>query len=289
MFNPWFRRGAARSHRKIAVIDRKIAFVGGININDDNLHNYEPHAPLPAPRWDFAVRVTGPLVAEIHREAQAQWPRAGKLPLIRRIDLFREMRKQPAARASIRCKPPSSCATTCATAARSSAPTCRRWAGAPQRADGHAVFRAGPQVPRRAVPGGAARRRRVPADRRGRDLDAGCGRARSTPSCWRPACASSSTARPSCMPRSRSSTTTGPRSAPAMRRAVAVRQPGSERRRARCKFAARLAHQIELGVADSVQVCMDDPETIELGARCGHEMAYLLYKLTMRVVAIGYA
>jgi cardiolipin synthase len=42
MFNPWFKRGSARSHRKIAVIDRALAFVGGINTNDDLLHDYAP-------------------------------------------------------------------------------------------------------------------------------------------------------------------------------------------------------------------------------------------------------
>ncbi len=95
VFNPWFRRGSARTHRKIAVIDRDVAFVGGINVNDDLLCDYPPHEPLPAPRWDFAVQVRGPLVAEIHREAQAQWARVGHLNLLRRIGLFREMRKQP--------------------------------------------------------------------------------------------------------------------------------------------------------------------------------------------------
>jgi hypothetical protein len=34
-FNPWFRRGLARLHRKIVVIDRRLAFLGGLNINDD--------------------------------------------------------------------------------------------------------------------------------------------------------------------------------------------------------------------------------------------------------------
>jgi cardiolipin synthase len=97
MFNPLFRRGMARSHRKITVVDREVAIVGGINTNDDLLCDYEPHAPLPAPRWDFAVRVRGPLVAEIHREAQAQWTRVGHLNLVRRLNLFREMRKQPVA------------------------------------------------------------------------------------------------------------------------------------------------------------------------------------------------
>jgi cardiolipin synthase A/B len=93
-FNSWFRRGVTRTHRKIAVIDRESAFVGGINTNDDWLCDYEPHRPLPAPRWDFAVCVRGPLVALIHREAQAQWARVGHLGFFRRINLFREMRKK---------------------------------------------------------------------------------------------------------------------------------------------------------------------------------------------------
>ncbi|MFL6672153.1 MAG: cardiolipin synthase ClsB [Massilia sp.] len=97
VFNPWFRRGVTRTHRKITVVDREVAFVGGINVNDDWLCDYEPHEPLPAPRWDFAVQVRGPLVAEIHREAQAQWARVGHMNLIRRIELYREMRKMPPA------------------------------------------------------------------------------------------------------------------------------------------------------------------------------------------------
>ena len=95
VFNPWFKRGIARTHRKITVVDNEVAFVGGININDDMLCDYEPHRPLPAPRWDFAVQVRGPLVAQIHFEAQAQWMRAGRLDLFSRIGLFRETRRIP--------------------------------------------------------------------------------------------------------------------------------------------------------------------------------------------------
>jgi cardiolipin synthase len=95
VFNPWFKRGIARTHRKITVVDGEIAFVGGININDDLLCDYEPYRPLPAPRWDFAVRVRGPLLAQIHFEAQAQWMRAGRLDLFSRIELFRETRRTP--------------------------------------------------------------------------------------------------------------------------------------------------------------------------------------------------
>ncbi|QOL51869.1 cardiolipin synthase ClsB [Massilia litorea] len=95
VFNPWFKRGIARTHRKITVVDGEIAFVGGININDDMLCDYEPYRPLSAPRWDFAVQVRGPLLAQIHFEAQAQWMRAGRLDLLSRIELFRETRRAP--------------------------------------------------------------------------------------------------------------------------------------------------------------------------------------------------
>lgn len=95
-FNPWFRRGVSRTHRKITVIDRNIAFVGGININDDWYCDYDASRRLPAPRWDFAVQVRGPLVLNIHDEMQGQWARVGRLSLRKRIGLFRDMRKAPA-------------------------------------------------------------------------------------------------------------------------------------------------------------------------------------------------
>ncbi|MES2151626.1 MAG: cardiolipin synthase ClsB [Pseudomonadota bacterium] len=95
VFNAWFRRGVTRTHRKITVVDREVAFVGGINVNDDWFCDYDPGKRLPAPRWDFAVQLRGPLVADIHREAQAQWARVGRLGLLKRIGLFREMRRPP--------------------------------------------------------------------------------------------------------------------------------------------------------------------------------------------------
>ena len=95
VFNPWFKRGVTRTHRKIVVVDRTIAFVGGININDDMLRDYAPHHPLPAPRWDFAVQVSGPLVAQIRRETQVQWARVGHLGLVERLSLLRAMRARP--------------------------------------------------------------------------------------------------------------------------------------------------------------------------------------------------
>ncbi|WP_025917035.1 phosphatidylserine/phosphatidylglycerophosphate/cardiolipin synthase family protein [Herminiimonas sp. CN] len=91
-FNPWFHRGVARSHRKICVVDRACAFVGGLNVNDDLHDDSNPLVTLPAPRWDFAVQVRGPLADVIHDEARAQWVRLGKLPLMARLELFQELR-----------------------------------------------------------------------------------------------------------------------------------------------------------------------------------------------------
>jgi cardiolipin synthase A/B len=94
VFNPWFRRGVTRTHRKICVVDRDIAFVGGINVTDDLLCDYDSAKTLPAPRWDFAVQVRGPLVARIEQEVKVQWARLGKMGLLKRIGLYREMRKK---------------------------------------------------------------------------------------------------------------------------------------------------------------------------------------------------
>ena len=67
---PWtFRRQRLRRmHRKLAVADREVAFVGGINIIDDM------HTPgQTPPRFDYGVRIEGPLVREIHSVARRLW------------------------------------------------------------------------------------------------------------------------------------------------------------------------------------------------------------------------
>ncbi len=89
-FNPWFRRGIARMHRKIVVVDRQLAFLGGLNVNDDNLSDDDWATPLPAPRWDFAVGIAGPLVSTIHAEVEKQWQRTQPRPLRTRIATLRE-------------------------------------------------------------------------------------------------------------------------------------------------------------------------------------------------------
>jgi cardiolipin synthase len=68
--SPWtFRRKRLRRmHRKIAVVDREIAFVGGINIIDDR----DAAGDMP-PRYDYAVAVEGPLADVIRLSARRLW------------------------------------------------------------------------------------------------------------------------------------------------------------------------------------------------------------------------
>lgn len=54
-----------RMHRKIVVIDGTLAFVGGINYSADHLGDFGPEA-----KQDYAVRVRGPIVSDIHRFAR---------------------------------------------------------------------------------------------------------------------------------------------------------------------------------------------------------------------------
>lgn len=93
-FNPWFLRGIPRMHRKLCVVDRTLAFLGGLNIVDDLHDDDHPEIALPAPRWDFAVRIEGPLVAAIHWEAALHWTRQGSLSLRARWATLREQRRQ---------------------------------------------------------------------------------------------------------------------------------------------------------------------------------------------------
>jgi cardiolipin synthase A/B len=66
-----FRRSRLRRlHRKLAMVDARTAFVGGINIIDDlNM------PPPREPRFDYAVRVEGPLLEPIHRAMHELWAR----------------------------------------------------------------------------------------------------------------------------------------------------------------------------------------------------------------------
>jgi cardiolipin synthase A/B len=65
----WWQAGLSakllrRLHRKLAVIDEHIAFVGGINILDD--YNHAPHQdPTLGARFDFAAQFTGQSVVQV--------------------------------------------------------------------------------------------------------------------------------------------------------------------------------------------------------------------------------
>lgn len=62
------RHRLRRLHRKLAVIDARIAFVGGINVVDDN------NAPDGMrPRYDYAVRIEGPTLLQVHQAVRRMW------------------------------------------------------------------------------------------------------------------------------------------------------------------------------------------------------------------------
>ena len=74
-----------RLHRKLCLVDDRVAFCGGINILDD-LHDPN-HGPLSAPRLDFAVQVTGPLVMQVRVAMQRLWQRMRAFESLRHAEL----------------------------------------------------------------------------------------------------------------------------------------------------------------------------------------------------------
>ncbi len=62
------RHRLRRMHRKVVLVDARIAFVGGINVVDD-----QDDGRLEHPRRDYTVQVEGPLVADIHAGARRLW------------------------------------------------------------------------------------------------------------------------------------------------------------------------------------------------------------------------
>jgi len=78
----WFRREISpftlsrsrlrrlrRMHRKLAVMDGAVAFVGGINI----IHDIPAKLGFDAPRLDYAVRVRGKIAGEVQAVMQRLW------------------------------------------------------------------------------------------------------------------------------------------------------------------------------------------------------------------------
>ena len=70
--SPWTleKNRLRRLHRKMVVVDRKTAFVGGINIIDD--YNVPKSA---TPRLDYAVKVQGPIVQSVYQAMHKLWRR----------------------------------------------------------------------------------------------------------------------------------------------------------------------------------------------------------------------
>jgi cardiolipin synthase len=68
--SPWSlrRNRLRRMHRKLACVDGRLAFVGGINVIDD-FDSPEDTTP----RHDYAVRAEGPVAAEVRAQAARQW------------------------------------------------------------------------------------------------------------------------------------------------------------------------------------------------------------------------
>lgn len=62
------RHRLRRLHRKLAVVDGRIAFAGGINVIDDF-----DDGKSPAPRFDYAVRIEGPLAERVHAAVRHVW------------------------------------------------------------------------------------------------------------------------------------------------------------------------------------------------------------------------
>jgi hypothetical protein len=67
---PWrFQYSNLRSHRKILVVDGRIGFTGGINIDEQNCLERQPRHPVQ----DLHFRVTGPVVAQFQEAFADDW------------------------------------------------------------------------------------------------------------------------------------------------------------------------------------------------------------------------
>ena len=75
-----------RLHHKIVARDGELGFAGGINVIDDM------HTPgQTPPRWDYAVKVRGPLTLEILRVARQTWDAVARTYLRRRWPSWRAL------------------------------------------------------------------------------------------------------------------------------------------------------------------------------------------------------
>jgi len=87
-----------RLHRKLCVVDGQMLFCGGINVLDD-FHDPN-HGVLPAPRFDFAVQITGSLVVQASDAMEQLWQRMVAVRQIRHHQLPEAVRALRAAQAA---------------------------------------------------------------------------------------------------------------------------------------------------------------------------------------------
>ena len=148
----WLQPGQMRRlHQKLCSVDGEVAFVGGINVIDDRFDLR--HGLSDLPRLDYAVRLQGPVVQAVEQTVRAVWTRAwlgrdfkeellalarSAEPLVAPAPAHQAAAHAARGRACApsrawcsRWRPPLCCATTCASAAPSSAATSPRCAGRP--------------------------------------------------------------------------------------------------------------------------------------------------------------
>lgn len=73
-----------RMHRKLCVVDGRVVFCGGINVLDD--FQDPNYGVLSEPRFDFAVRVTGPLAQAAYETTAQFWWRLQTAKKVRSMD-----------------------------------------------------------------------------------------------------------------------------------------------------------------------------------------------------------
>lgn len=87
-----------RNHRKLLVIDDRVAYFGGMNIVDQtHIHMVEDTDLLPSSAgWrDIHVRLSGPQLPEVAESFERSWQRAHGQPVPRRLRPYREARLAP--------------------------------------------------------------------------------------------------------------------------------------------------------------------------------------------------
>jgi cardiolipin synthase len=148
-----------RLHRKLCSVDGQVAFCGGINLIDDL---YDPnYGTLDKPRFDFAVRVVGPLVADVQDTMTRLWLRLDVGHEARRHDLGRTVE---AVRAASRAGTVG--ATDGSAVAVPRRPARRTAAPAPDGASAESAFQAAPGGRRRGAIAGLVLRDNVRFRRR---------------------------------------------------------------------------------------------------------------------------